>query len=374
MSTDLEASIKKREKDKAKIAAASARCLTLEWRSEFSAWDLELEPSAAATWGCSADELQTCLITYLQAVKALSSGGEEALAAENNTEAGVDEKSPDAVVTPPAVAPTLEFGFNYLCPERLENDGNGPKEIDLSKDSPNMPFATAFGAGFSCRGLEPTFSKAGFEVATKVNQDRGCMVYPYCQRDDMALFCAMDGHGKAGDKIAEYAIKVLPELLAAALMGKSKLNPEKALKKAYLDCDAGIRKFLAKDAAYSGTTAVCCLVMGKEIYTANVGDSRAVVCGVDPDNLDRVISKDLSTDHKPDVAAEKARIIQRGGWVSEESEGDGPARAWGDRNKTSAGLAVSRSLGDHVLGKVRGRAQAWRVSPLLSCHVEYMSH
>jgi len=353
VSSELEPSIKKREKSSEKIAAASARCLTLEWQSEFSAWDLELEPSAAATWGCSADELQTCLVTYLQAVKAL---GEEAPATEaSNPEDAEASASAGEAVAPAAAptAPTLDFGFNYLCPERLTNDGNGPDEIDLSKDSPNLPFAVAFGAGFSCRGLEPKFSKAGFEVATKVNQDRGCMVYPFCKRDDMALFCAMDGHGKAGDKIAEYAIKALPELLAAALMGKSKLNPEKAFKKAYLDCDAGIRKFLGKDAAYSGTTAVCCLVMGKEIYTANAGDSRAVVCGVDPDNLDRVISKDLSTDHKPDVAAEKARIIQRGGWVSEESDLDGPARAWGDRNKNSAGLAVSRSLGDHVLGKVR---------------------
>jgi len=59
----------------------------------------------------------------------------------------------------------------------------------------------------------------------------------------------------------------------------------------------------------AGSTAVVGLVLGRRLYVANVGDSRALLVGkggaVTP----------LSTDHKPDRPDESARISDAGGCV-----------------------------------------------------------
>ena len=60
---------------------------------------------------------------------------------------------------------------------------------------------------------------------------------------------------------------------------------------------------------FSGTT--CCIVLtrGPWLITANVGDSRAIVCDKDGK------CTALSRDHKPDNSEEKKRILSSGGRV-----------------------------------------------------------
>ena len=77
-----------------------------------------------------------------------------------------------------------------------------------------------------------------------------------------------------------------------------------------------------------GTTFVGVIITDKQIYCANVGDSRAVMCrgarGVD-----------LSRDHKPSSASELARVQAAGGVI---------------RNGRLGGLlAMTRALGDFEL-------------------------
>lgn len=67
------------------------------------------------------------------------------------------------------------------------------------------------------------------------------------------------------------------------------------------------------------------LITETEIYCANAGDSRCVL-SVDGRAID------LSIDHKPDLATEKARIERAGGFVEE--------------NRVKGVLNLSRSLGD----------------------------
>lgn len=58
----------------------------------------------------------------------------------------------------------------------------------------------------------------------------------------------------------------------------------------------------------SGTTAVCAFVSPRNLYIANCGDSRAVLC--------RGGLPAFSTqDHKPGLPAERDRIIKAGGSV-----------------------------------------------------------
>jgi len=78
----------------------------------------------------------------------------------------------------------------------------------------------------------------------------------------------------------------------------------------------------------SGTTAICALIQGNNLYVANVGDSRCVLCRAGK-------AVELSTDHKPEDEVELARIEKAGAKVTENG-------------RVNGGLNLSRALGDHV--------------------------
>lgn len=120
----------------------------------------------------------------------------------------------------------------------------------------------------------------------------------------------------------------------------------------FLAVDAQLHKDPSIDAELSGTTAVVCLMRwtkgGKgTAWVANAGDSRAVL-GVR--EAGRLKAVPLSEDQKPDTPAEYKRITKRGGFVSPpEYEWGGPARVWLDSNMSLPGLAMGRSIGDHLV-------------------------
>ena len=101
----------------------------------------------------------------------------------------------------------------------------------------------------------------------------------------------------------------------------------------------------------SGTTAVAVLYeiteKGKgKLWAANCGDSRAVL-----QSGSKIT--DITEDQKPNTPAEQARITKCGGYVSPpEEEWGGPARVWLDANMTLPGLAMARSIGDHLVKSV----------------------
>jgi len=76
---------------------------------------------------------------------------------------------------------------------------------------------------------------------------------------------------------------------------------------------------------FTGCTACVALISDTEIYCANSGDSRCVLS-----NNGKAI--EMSVDHKPDNAPEKARIEKAGGFVED--------------NRVKGVLNLSRSLGD----------------------------
>ncbi|KAL1451930.1 hypothetical protein WDU94_006260 [Cyamophila willieti] len=77
----------------------------------------------------------------------------------------------------------------------------------------------------------------------------------------------------------------------------------------------------------SGCTAVVVLFVDNQIYIANAGDSRAVLCR-------GTTALDLSEDHKPEDEVERARIVKAGGEVTPDG-------------RVNGGLNLSRALGDH---------------------------
>ena len=101
------------------------------------------------------------------------------------------------------------------------------------------------------------------------------------------------------------------------------------------------------------------LMHGSKLWSANVGDSRAVVGRRKGGAL---AARDLTIDQKPDAPAERKRIEAAGGYVSPESAQYGPARVW-LRPGEGPGLAMSRSLGDHMCSHVGVIA-----TPEVACH------
>ena len=80
---------------------------------------------------------------------------------------------------------------------------------------------------------------------------------------------------------------------------------------------------------HAGCTAVAVLRVGQRLYTANCGDSRAVVCRAGQ-------PVPLSFDHKPNQDVERNRVVAAGGFIT---EAQGHFRINGNLN-------LSRSLGD----------------------------
>ena len=81
------------------------------------------------------------------------------------------------------------------------------------------------------------------------------------------------------------------------------------------------------------------LVDGKNLYVANAGDSRCVLCHGSE-------TKAMTEDHKPENPLEKERICRAGGYVED--------------NRVNGNLAMSRAIGDLYLKRVR--LTDWRIA------------
>lgn len=209
------------------------------------------------------------------------------------------------------------------------------------------PFCPSWVGTYSCHGVEPGAREG--QAMAKINQDRGCVTHPFAQNDRQALFCVYDGHGSQGDKCSEFVMRRVTEVLEAKLL--KGVAEDKALKEAFVEVDNELRKNRDIDAELSGTTAVVMLYRQTgekhEAWVAWVGDSRAVV------STAAKRAMDLSEDQKPDTPAEEQRIKKAGGFVSPpEPEWGGPARVWVDPDMTLPGLAMARSIGDHLVSSV----------------------
>jgi len=228
-------------------------------------------------------------------------------------------------------------------------------EMGVVKPKATLPFPLDAVGTYSCHGVEPGM-RAG-ETSAKINQDRGCVCYPFGEQPDynQALFCVYDGHGALGDKVSHYVMNKVQEELEQHPGLKD--DPKTALKQTFVKVDDMLKKDKTIDAELSGTTAVVVLYRvykdkpgTVKLWSACAGDSRAVMGKMrgDKDEAD-----DLTEDQKPDTPAEMERIKRAGGFVSPpEEEWGGPARVWLDANMTLPGLAMARSIGDHLVSSV----------------------
>ncbi|WVY89776.1 hypothetical protein V8G54_035290 [Vigna mungo] len=75
----------------------------------------------------------------------------------------------------------------------------------------------------------------------------------------------------------------------------------------------------------SGSTACVAVIRNNQLFVANAGDSRCVICR-------KGQAYDLSIDHKPDLDTEKERIIKAGGFIH--------------AGRVNGSLSLARAIGD----------------------------
>jgi len=104
----------------------------------------------------------------------------------------------------------------------------------------------------------------------------------------------------------------------------------------------------------SGSTCVSLVSNNDKLYSANVGDSRAIICSITSEG--KIIGKPLTRDHKPSDPVEAKRIIESGGRITtskgslkikEVGNGTGPLRVWRKEDNTP-GLSMTRAIGDSI--------------------------
>mmetsp|Transcript_8655 Transcript_8655/g.13152 ORF Transcript_8655/g.13152 Transcript_8655/m.13152 type:complete len:418 (+) Transcript_8655:34-1287(+) len=130
-----------------------------------------------------------------------------------------------------------------------------------------------------------------------------------------------DGHG--GAQCAKFAGQCVHYYLAKSAAFYE--NIEQALTEAFLRADQRFLKQAIKRNNYSGSTACVCFVRNTDLYTANIGDSRAVLC-----RNGKPIA--LSNDHTPAYKPDAKRVENAGGKI-----------VYG---RVNGKLAVTRAFGD----------------------------
>ncbi|KAL4465972.1 hypothetical protein ABPG74_004209 [Tetrahymena malaccensis] len=161
--------------------------------------------------------------------------------------------------------------------------------------------------------------------------------------DDACVFGVFDGHG--GSEVAQFVKKYFVQELSKNPNFKSKQNLGDALKETFISIDKrmitkeGIKELhQLRDPSrtgnntdydlqtiYAGCTANVCLIYNNQLYVANSGDSRSVLCSKDQPFA-------MSIDHKPDDKIELERIRAAGGFVAE--------------GRVNGNLNLSRAMGD----------------------------
>ncbi|KAE8789835.1 putative protein phosphatase 2C 56 [Hordeum vulgare] len=169
---------------------------------------------------------------------------------------------------------------------------------------------------------------SSFKGRRPTMEDRYDVKFAKMKGQSISLFGVFDGH--AGALAAEY----LKEHLLDNLIEHPQFlkNTKLALKTTFLKTDADFLESVTTPYREDGSTALAAVLVGDQIYVANVGDSRAIA-------LKGGKAIPLSDDHKPNLKNERTRIENAGGGVSYDGF------TW----RVDGILAMSRAFGNRSL-------------------------
>jgi len=150
--------------------------------------------------------------------------------------------------------------------------------------------------------------------------------------ETQGFFAVYDGHG--GKEAALFAADNLHKILADEINKDKSIYEDPAkflavLRKTYLDTDSKLKTAVP---SHHGCTSVTCIVVGKgenrHLYTANVGDARAVLARGGT-------AVRLTEEHKASDEIEAKRITDGGGFII--------------HGRVNGQIIITRSLGDHLM-------------------------
>lgn len=93
------------------------------------------------------------------------------------------------------------------------------------------------------------------------------------------IFGVYDGHGLHGHHVSNYISSNLPLTFVRQYFGSEsseEITPAEALHRTYRELFQSLVSNEI-DISFSGATATTCFLEGSKIYTANSGDSRAII-------------------------------------------------------------------------------------------------
>ena len=150
-----------------------------------------------------------------------------------------------------------------------------------------------------------------------------------------------DGHG--GKLCANFLKEYLHTFIFADENFPSR--PKEALFHGFLKAEADFLKIAQEKNDNSGSCALVVMIIGDKCYTANTGDSRAILA---VNKCEKVVP--LTVDHKPHEPNEYNRIIQAGGSIVTHSypiiNKQGVKIGENCSRVQPGNLAVSRTIGD----------------------------
>lgn len=123
-----------------------------------------------------------------------------------------------------------------------------------------------------------------------------------------SFFGLFDGHG--GEACANYLRDNLHKYITNSYFFPD--DPKQAILAGFKECENQYIHScqLEKELETSGSCAIVILIVEKEAYVANVGDSRAIISIGEGENGFK-----LTKDHKPDEKEETKRIEAKGGKI-----------------------------------------------------------
>lgn len=158
-------------------------------------------------------------------------------------------------------------------------------------------------------------------------EDAHAFMYDFAERENCGFFGIYDGHG--GKTAADWCGVNLHRILAENWKRDPKGRMAQLLDRTFMECDEQLDP---AHGIFSGCTAIVAVIVAESVrsitrtlYTANVGDARAVLCRNGK-------AMRLSFDHQARVPEEKRRIKECGGLVIND--------------RVNGTLAVTRALGD----------------------------
>mmetsp|Transcript_14227 Transcript_14227/g.21889 ORF Transcript_14227/g.21889 Transcript_14227/m.21889 type:complete len:1025 (-) Transcript_14227:284-3358(-) len=263
------------------------------------------------------------------------------------------------------------------------NSGGAPPRLESCDEqiSADIGKARVRYAYLSQRGYYP-------DEQNKANQDAYSIVHDFTGVENDAHFAVYDGHGRDGDRCAQFAKENLPSQMEKYIrIARAQHGPNppqdayhNACIRAHIACNTAMHESKKVDDSLSGTTAISIAFhSGSKFTVCNVGDSRAIVGQEQNTNNSNSHNNSnghssyrafpLSRDQTPYRRDERARVRQSGARIlsldqleglepisddwgdvnlgEEIDEGGDPPRVWSPHGEYP-GTAFTRSLGDMV--------------------------